>query len=247
MTNSLYRKITPLFYGYEKCSKRHFFGPAVRTCYLIHYVLKGKGVIEWEKGKKIVNEGDIFIIHPGEVTKYTADKNEPWEYSWLAFSCSEEVPFLQSHVIEKAPVRKIFEGLKYFGDNANRDGYIYSLVFELLWLLSQNVDQGRVGYASYTKTYFELNYMKKISIENIASSLHIDRHYLCQVFKEKYRISPREYLTRLRLEKSKEFLTQGYTASQAAAFCGFADYSNFSRKYKSHFGVPPEKHKTSLM
>lgn len=244
---SLYHKITPLFYGYEKCESMHSFGPFVRSCYLIHYVLNGKGVIEWEKGKQIVNKGDIFIIHPNEITTYTADKYEPWEYSWLSFSCEGDIPFLEEHVIEKAPVQKIFEYLKDYGDGINRDGHIFALVYEFLWLLSQNSNTKGVGYASYAKNFFEINYMKKISIEELASSLHIDRHYLCQVFKEKYAISPQEYLIRFRLEKSREFLGQGYTASQAALFSGFSDYSNFSRKYKAFYGVSPQKNKTSQL
>ena len=237
---SVYNKISPLFYGYEKCDSLHSFGPAVRSCYLIHYILSGKGVIEWEQGKQSVKKGDLFIIHPNEVTKYTADKNDPWEYSWLAFSCDEELPFLSGHVIENAPVRKIFDYFKDYGDGKNRDPHIFSLVFELLWLISQNSSPNSVGYASYAKAYFEINYMKKLSIEELAASLHIDRHYLCQVFKEKYGLSPQEFLMRTRLEKAQEFLRQGYTASQAALFSGFSDYANFSRKYKEHFGLCPK-------
>ncbi len=242
--HSLYHKITPLFYGYEKCESLHSFGPYVRPCYLIHYVLNGKGVIKWEQGSSAVNKGDIFIIHPNEITTYTADKADPWEYSWLSFTCDEEIPFLKEHVIKNAPVRKIFDYFKDYGDGINRDPHIFSLVYELLWLLSQNSSQNSVGYASYAKNYFEINYMKKISIEELASSLHIDRHYLCQVFKEKYGMPPQEFLIRFRLEKACEFLNMGYTASQSALFSGFSDYSNFSRKYKSFYGVSPQKNKT---
>ena len=241
--NSPYSKITPLFYGYEKCKSLHSFGPFVRPCYLIHYVLSGKGIFEYENRITEVSKGDIFIIHPGEITKYTADKKEPWEYSWLAFSSTETIPFLEPHIIEKPPVSGIFMRLRDYDDGVNREPLVFSLVFELLWLLSSNTEYKEVGYASYAKSYIELNYMKKISIEALASSLHIDRHHLCRVFKEKYSLSPQEFLVSTRLNKAKEFLLRGHTASQAALLSGFSDYSNFSRKYKEFFGVPPKANK----
>ena len=38
--------LNPLQFGYESCNKSHFFGPAVRTYWLIHFVVSGSGIFK---------------------------------------------------------------------------------------------------------------------------------------------------------------------------------------------------------
>ena len=39
------------FYGYEDCLPDQFFGPAIRENYVLHYITKGKGYLEYRKQK----------------------------------------------------------------------------------------------------------------------------------------------------------------------------------------------------
>ena len=74
------------FCGYHRCEKNHSYGPSVRDIYLAHFCLNGKGVLCDKYGRHNVSKGEFFIIRPNEMTTYTADKTEPWEYVWVAFS-----------------------------------------------------------------------------------------------------------------------------------------------------------------
>ncbi|MDD2970994.1 MAG: AraC family transcriptional regulator [Lachnospiraceae bacterium] len=94
MRNERKTQVTIYYCGREACKKKHFFGPAVRPHYLIHFVLNGKGIYRIEKGKKEniqyeVNAGEAFLIRPGEITYYQADAEDPWEYVWIAFDGEE--------------------------------------------------------------------------------------------------------------------------------------------------------------
>lgn len=237
-----YFHITPAAYGYEDCESGHTYGPHVRPYYLLHYVFKGNGVLEWENGKETAGRGDIFIIHPGEITTYTADTENPWEYAWLSFY-GEDIQFLDiRHIIKNAPVGHIFEQLKSMHGKEDSSLHAVSLMNELIWRLSLISPHTRLtDYAEYARTYLETNYMKQLSIEGIASELHINRHYLCRLFNEKYGVSPQKYLTAFRLNKAREFLKSGHGVSQSALLSGFNDLANFSKKYKAHYGVPPIK------
>ena len=73
-------------YGYHKTEPNHTFGPAIRPYFLIHVIASGKGTFEKAGVKTPLSAGDAFIIRPGEVTVYSADKNDPWEYYWISFS-----------------------------------------------------------------------------------------------------------------------------------------------------------------
>ncbi|MBS5112612.1 MAG: AraC family ligand binding domain-containing protein, partial [Coprobacillus cateniformis] len=70
-----FKDIKPLLCGEEKCRNGHAFGPATRPYYLLHYVLSGKGRFESSRGSYNVKQGEIFVIHPFEVTYYEADQN----------------------------------------------------------------------------------------------------------------------------------------------------------------------------
>lgn len=75
-----------LYYcGSESCTPGHFFGPAVRPHYLIHFIRSGKGTYLRKDEVHKLSRGDAFLILPGETTKYVADEKEPWDYTWVAF------------------------------------------------------------------------------------------------------------------------------------------------------------------
>ena len=43
-----YKGISPMQFGRENCAPGHFFGPSVRTHWLLHYVVSGFGKFERE-------------------------------------------------------------------------------------------------------------------------------------------------------------------------------------------------------
>ena len=82
---SMSKAIAVYYCGYEKCASGHSFGPAVRTQYLLHFVISGKGTYSVGGVTYPVKAGQAFLIKPSEVTYYQADREAPWEYMWMAF------------------------------------------------------------------------------------------------------------------------------------------------------------------
>lgn len=239
-----WNKMTAIFFGYEKCTPGHSFGPGSREYYLVHYVLSGKGIYSRDRKTYKVNTGDLFIIRPGEDTLYCADREDPWEYAWIAFRISAPPMFLDEPVIQKPPVGHIFSFIRDHFMDKKIDAKVYSLTYELLWILTQKESSHMPeDYALYAKTYFELSYMQHITIENIAANLHIDRRYLTEVFRKEYGISPKEYLIDLRMQKAVQFIHAGHNISEASRMAGFTDLSNFYKQYKARYGTVPGEHK----
>lgn len=242
----MWHDVTPLFYGCENCSPGHSYGPAVRDCYLLHYILEGKGTFLRGGEAYSVVKGDIFVIRPGEVTTYQADEQEPWQYVWLGFAGSGDMPFLQEPVLRQVPVKHLFAYICDYAYEQGMEGKIFALTHELLWILSRSGRKDlRPGsrYAEYLKAYIDSGYMHSISMEEIARHLHVDRRYLTALFRERYGQSPQNYLTEYRLAKADSFLKLGHSVSEAASMAGFSDIANFSRRYKQEFGVSPSKNR----
>ena len=69
--------------GYAQCGPLHCYGPASRPHYLIHFVVKGKGMYQASGQKHYLTAGQGFLIEPGTQTFYQADKDDPWSYLWI--------------------------------------------------------------------------------------------------------------------------------------------------------------------
>ena len=83
--------------GHEKCNPGHSFGPGTRMHYLIHFVLKGKGMYQANGKTFHLDEGCAFLIVPREKIYYRADEKDPWEYVWIACDGPEVENLFESH------------------------------------------------------------------------------------------------------------------------------------------------------
>ena len=72
--------------GLERCAPGQTWGPGIRDHYLIHLVVSGRGVFEVGGKTFAVAPGDLFFAKPSQLIRYTADEQQPWEYSWVGFN-----------------------------------------------------------------------------------------------------------------------------------------------------------------
>lgn len=103
--------VTVYYCGYEKCEGGHFWGPAVRNQYLLHYVISGKGTYTVGEETYTLHANECFLIRPGERTYYIADREDPWEYMWVAFDGFDVLEILRRarHIgIDRTYLYRIF-------------------------------------------------------------------------------------------------------------------------------------------
>lgn len=239
--------INPLFVGYERCEKGHAFGPAIRTYYLIHFVAKGTGTLYAGNAAWKVNAGELFVIYPDEVTTYAADLNDPWTYGWLGFSgrYAKRFDLLDKRVYKVSDL--YFNKIKELTDNcksANAD-FVISLIYNLLFELFRG-EENNPDSAETVKNYIDNNYMKDVTVEQIARTVYLDRRYLGRIFKQKTGCTVRDYLISVRMENAAKFLRAGYSVTQCANMCGYRDAFNFSKMFKKHFSVSPKHYRKPL-
>ncbi len=78
-------------------------------------------------------------------------------------------------------------------------------------------------------------------LEDVAAAVHLSARHLRRLFHEVHNCSPQLYLTRLRIKRASELLTQtDLKQENIAHLCGFASGSDFSRVFKQHYRTTPE-------
>jgi len=78
------------------------------------------------------------------------------------------------------------------------------------------------------------------SLEKIAAQLNYSPFHLCRLFRKHTGQSIRQYLNRLRLRVSLEYVTQANLDFTSLALkLGFASHSHFTEAFRKAFGTPP--------
>ncbi|MGE4282364.1 MAG: PocR ligand-binding domain-containing protein [Clostridia bacterium] len=90
------------------------------------------------------------------------------------------------------------------------------------------------------------NYMKKISLEDVAGHVHLSASYFSKTFKEEMRCNFNTYLNQVRIEMSKKLLADNsLSLLDVSNLVGFEDLSYFSKVFKKIAGVTPGKFRES--
>ena len=86
-------------------------------------------------------------------------------------------------------------------------------------------------------------YYPRITIENVAAKLHVNKSYFSEIFKEAMGVSPKHYLNEIRMKKAAERLCkEDFTVSAVAISVGFPDAFSFSRAFKKYHGCSPSEY-----
>ncbi len=263
-SNDFFRNLDAFVYtcGYETCEPGHSYGPAVRSGYMIHYVLGGTGRFRKDGKTYYLKEGDAFLICPDELIYYEADRKNPWIYTWIGFQGVKIREYLDRTSLLSGPVfhyghddrirlchEKMFEANQL---KTNRDLIMNSILYEYLFLLASKFSKEQVAagekqavYVEEALKYLEMQYGSgSITIQTVADYLGLDRSYLHRLFKKATGVSPQEYLLDLRIRKSCSLLRQtDLSVAVIALSVGYEDTLYFSRLFKKKKGVSPSDYR----
>lgn len=258
--NQGFLDINPISCGQEDCTSGHSYGYAVREYYLVHCVVKGKGMFVREGEEPcFLKKGDLFLIRPGESTFYQADQQTPWSYIWLGFDGpgSEEhlstTLFCGGKSCLSAPSAiRIFEEASTIRDRLpSTELLLCAKLFELFALLQKEAQAFRSAPEDYTlraMDYIRANYAMPVTVGGIAALLGIDRRYLSRIFSERVGVSPREFLQHVRLGRAAELLKNSDCAiAEVARNAGYEDVFNFSKLFKKKYGISPLHYRKGLV
>lgn len=235
--------ISPIFAGEERCHASHEFGPAVRDYYLIHFCLSGRGVLKDKYGECEIEGGELFIIRPGEVTVYRADDRDPWHYMWIAFAGEKAAKFDTGRSVypySKELGAKLYELIERDDLVAERYlGVIYELMCELFYDRDEQPEAR--DRLHKVRKYIKYNYMYDLRVDALARDFGFERSYLYRIFKSRYGMSVKDYITKTKMQNAKKLLASGYAVGETARLVGYDDEFNFSKAYKKYYGISPSR------
>lgn len=226
-------------------------------CYLFQYTLSGSGTVVIKGEKHIVNEASGFFLKIPDDDEYFFDENEnisPWRFIYIKFCGDACLPYYN---LIKDSVGNIFE----IGGNSKSILALFEiyrratlglisdsftgerLTFDFLCKLCSDLLYNEKHFSDIVlkaKRIIENEYMTIDGIYDISQRLGVSQSHLSRVFSDELKVSPIEYLTKVRLQEAVNMLNEsGKSIENIALKCGFSCGNYFCKVFKKHMGISP--------
>ena len=233
------------------------------------YGISGELAVTVSEEKCILKQGDILFINPEELHSYSPI-TRPVEYHAAVFEASlfqfRENHFFEqdftSQILDasiKFPRMISSEHPKYdviapivhrlFNEDIESKTMIFAdLTMLFCTLLEHSFLEKVLDETAYKKSedvkrciqYMEDNYMRKITLAELAQLVHMTPNYFCNYFKKQTGLTPFTQLNNIRVRRASKMLRQTEkSVVDIAESCGFENVSFFIRKFKEIRGCTP--------
>ncbi|MGN0242538.1 MAG: helix-turn-helix domain-containing protein [Lachnospiraceae bacterium] len=250
---------------YKLITKPHYHiqRPEGTADFQILYVAQGTIHANIHNQEHVVTEGHILLYPPHEFQEYYYELKEQPDVYWLHFTYEKETLF--QDFIQKEQPSILFVGIdeKY---NKTMDKIIREiqlreplyhekitcLLHELLIDFKRGYDSTAqlISYDAFVENAirdFKRHPEYNFSLKEYSKNHAINYHSFIRRFTNYTGISPRQYITNIRIEKAKSLLANNdFTIAEIAGFVGYQDALYFSRIFKKETGYSPSQYRKRL-
>lgn len=194
-------------------------------------------------GNKFISDKNHAILLPQNET-YTIYGDKDGTFPVINFTCNDKIcdtiisipiPSAERYIkdFEKIQSLYLFEG---------NHAEIMSIFYHMLHRLSSQNSPNAVILPAIK--YLEKKYSDPyLTNTELAKQCSISEVYFRRIFKEYNKISPRQFLIDIRINKAKQLLREGNLKICAiATSCGFSNQYHFCRIFKEKTGITPTKY-----
>lgn len=231
--------------------------------YQLVYITKGQGSFTSKEQKLVeINEGDMFLLFPGEWHNYSPNKETGWHEYWIGFNgINMDKRVMSEFFIKQKPVFNVGRNediinlykLALKTAKEQRSGFqqILAGIVNLLLGFAYSANRLRTfedmkvtNQVNKAKTIMNENAQTKITCEEIAQRVGMGYSWFRRIFKQYTGFAPAQYMQELKINKSKELLTNTMLTCQEIAYeIGFETPSYFNISFKRKTGVTPKEYR----
>ncbi len=123
----------------------------------------------------------------------------------------------------------------------------YLLILLQRKLMDNDADAEPASLLSGIQEYIANNYEKNITLSSLSDIFFVSPFHIAHLFKEKYDISPIQYLIKTRIKIAAELLLQtSYTVVEVSNLVGYPNANYFNIIFKRFTGMSPGKYRKKM-
>jgi len=244
--------------GYESCAPDYAIRRSTFPYYSIEFVAHGKGSLQLGDQAYSLSPGTVFSYGPNIAQNIATDPSDPLGKYFVDFAGRKALDLLKRYGLPPASFARVHAPGEIQGildalirDGQKGSGHAAALCAALLeYLVIKLADSLMPWEAEQTQAFATYQRCRRHiaecfdrlkSLEQIARECHVDRAYLCRLFRRYDHETPYRFLTRLKMNLAAELLHKpDAMVKQVSAELGFEDPFHFSRTFKSIFRVSPQ-------
>jgi AraC-like DNA-binding protein/quercetin dioxygenase-like cupin family protein len=252
-----HEKLSVVCGGLEHCTGDYAIHRASFPFYSIEYVARGSGKLNLKGRTSSLQPGRVFSYGPGVAHHIAAHRTEPLVKYFVDFSGRKAPALLRSCGLAAGHVAQVFPPyiLSPLFDELIQSGLVIGranpvLCAKLLECLALKIvettatleDTETLAFATFLqcRRHIEQHFPRLQTLDRIAEECHVNKAYLCRLFRRYDRQSPYQYLLRLKMNYAADHLQKpGILVKQAAQQVGFEDPFHFSRVFHRVMGLSP--------
>ncbi len=230
--------------------------------YQLLYITEGKGVFtSTHQQETELNEGDMFLLFPGECHTYHPDPETGWKSYWIGFkgkNIDERVGlrFLLRekpiyHIGFSSVIVQLYESA--YATATAEEAYSQQLLagivnhlIGMMYSLERNIELNKnhahVDMVNRARLRIREALESSLTIQQVAEELGVSYSNFRKLFKEYTGLSPAAYQQDLKLQRAKELLkTTNLSIKEIAYRLNFDSPDYFSAKFKIKTGRKPSE------
>ncbi len=215
-----------------------------RKCYGLSFCDEGQITYTHNKKNYVSDPHHAIILPKGQ--SYTIRSDKSGIFSVINFECDN----FECDTMIVLPVKNIdfvmtdfVQMKKLFLFKRNR-AKVMSLFYNIIHSFSESASVFGNSILMPAIEYLENNYSSPgITNKILADKCNISEVYFRKLFAKQYRITPKQYIIDIRINKAKQLLTDGiFKINVVSEKCGFSNPYHFSRLFKEKTGLTPTEY-----
>ncbi len=226
------------------------------------YIEGGKGELNFENSKFIIQEENLIIINPftkGEVISFDESLFKGISICFSNLHINGKMPGNITDVNE-LPIFYLEEEKNkihiLFSEIVNEfqckgPGYeeiivslLKSVIIKMYRLLEKKDTNSISPVSQIVKRYIEENFRQELTLNDLANHVYVSTYYLAHIFKEEVGIPPIQYMIQCRVEEAKRLLSHSdLSVREIASIVGYENANYFNLLFKKITGAPPGKYR----
>lgn len=184
-------------------------------------------------------------------------------YNWLALNCRGDMDRIKSRLIEllfvlhrsipyvmnedEASAQRYLNGMLKIQSSSEMMLSFQNQLKRMINAIAVKRQNDLSGLVPKVIKYIEENYHKNISLDDAAKEINLSYHYFSKLFKESVGKSFVDYLTELRIEKSKELLQDAAISIKEICYrTGYSDPNYYCKIFKKVTGMTPTEYRSGI-
>jgi len=233
--------------------------------YQLLYITRGKGTFTYSSAKEHkpqhIKEGNMFLLFPGEWHNYMPEKPIGWDEYWIGFAgvnidsrvnngfFSKRKPIFNVGINNEI-VQLYQQAIRIAIEQKSGFQQMLAGIVNHLLGLAYSLDKNYIFESS--ETINQINKAKVIILENfkdikpkeIADRLNMSYSNFRKMFKEYTGFAPSQYIQELKIQKSKELLTNTMIPVKEVAYLmGFENQEYFFTAFKKKNNTTPVEYR----